>query len=239
VPSSAQVLHGEGPAGGLCLARCVPGHDFCNGFDANAKCRVLDDGGTPNDPSDDLAYCLPGCKIGDTKDPDKCRNRRDVVCSENPAGSGAGFCIPMCSSDIDCKPRVCDIRTGLCGDVSPTGDAIGSVCSVDNDTCAGACLPGLNFPQCSAPCSYGEPGACGQNRTTPPYDYFCAIDAALGSGPGDLGYCSRACLCDDDCARADAVCEPDPSLVAKTGRSGICGSKLLPSGVARKNLPCK
>src|SRR5262249_19633117 len=152
------------------------------------------------DKSDDLAYCMPGCKIGDNKEPDKCRSRPDVVCSENPSGSGVGFCIPVCRGDVDCKPRVCDIRTGLCGDAPESGSPIGAACDINNDACAGTCVPHLgNYAECTAPCSYGEPGACTQTRNSPPYDYFCYDDAASGSGAGDLGYCVKVCNCDADC----------------------------------------
>jgi hypothetical protein len=239
VPSSAQFMNSEGPSGGLCLARCVPGHDFCNTLDSRAKCKVLDDRGTPT-TDDDIAYCFPGCKLGiDKEDPDKCRSRRDVVCTEMPTGSGEGICIPVCRGDVDCSPRFCDIGTGLCADAAPTGSIIGAACDPQNPTCAGQCIPYLaSYAECSGLCSYGEPGACGQTRTDPPYDFFCYSDAALGSGPGDLGYCARACDCDTLCDRPDAVCEPTPDVAGKTGRAGICGSKLLPSGAPRKNLPC-
>ena len=58
------------------------------------------------------------------------------------------------------------------------------------------------------------------------------------SGDGDLGYCSKLCDCDKDCGRADAVCEPQPSLTATTGRHGVCGSATFPTGAPRKNTPC-
>lgn len=239
IAKDAQFLAGEGPSGGLCLSRCVPGTSICQAYDANAKCVVLDNNGTPSDPSDDIAYCLPGCKIGDTKTPDRCRSRPDLVCAESPTGSGVGYCRPACRDDTDCKPRFCDLATGLCSDTAKTGDPIGAACDPNNSACAGGCVPHLaNYAECSGVCSYFEPGACGQTRTSPPYDFFCYTDAAIGSGPGDLGYCARACNCDGDCARPDAVCEPTPDIAAKTGRTGMCGSKLLPSGTPRKNLPC-
>ena len=43
---------------------------------------------------------------------------------------------------------------------------------------------------------------------------------------------------DDDCARADAVCEAETSLTEATGRKGVCASKVFGSGAARPHLPC-
>lgn len=235
-------IAGEGPSGGFCLAPCTAaaGDSFCAGVDATAKCVTLDDKGTPV-TDDDVVYCMPGCTIGDTKDPDKCRSRPDSVCTEKTTGSHAGYCRPACRNDKDCAPRYCDIATGLCGDAAPSGAAIGGECGANNSACAGACFPEANgYAECSGVCSYGEPGGCGQTQTTPPYDYFCYIDAALGAGVGDLGYCARVCTCDTDCGRPDAVCEPTPDIAGKTGRPGVCGSKVFGNGTLRKNIPtCK
>jgi hypothetical protein len=234
-------INGEGPSAGFCLAPCPPGgsDSFCAGVDATAKCVTLDDKGTTS-TDDDVVYCMPGCKIGDTKDPDKCRSRPDSVCAEKPEGSRTGYCRPACRNDKDCAPRHCDIGTGLCGDAAPSGDSIGAACDPGNSACAGGCFPEANnYAECSGPCSYGEPGGCGQAQTTPPYDYFCYIDGALGAGAGDLGYCARVCSCDNDCGRPDAVCEPTPDIAGKTGRPGVCGSKMFANGTARKNIPCK
>jgi hypothetical protein len=240
VPASAAFMAGEGPSGGLCLARCVPDHDFCNTLDEKAKCRVIDNRNTPT-VDDDLAYCFPGCSLGTASgDPDKCRSRPDVLCQEQPVGSGVGICIPVCRSDIDCRPRFCNLNTGMCSDAAPAGLPIGAACDPSPTApaqCAGFCEPHLaSYAECSGLCSYGEPGACGQTRTSPPYDFFCYTDVGE-SGPGDLGHCAKVCNCDDDCDRTDAVCEP-ADLSAKTGRSGVCGSKLLPNGTPRKNRPC-
>jgi hypothetical protein len=240
VTKDQELVLGEGPSAGICLAPCIPGHDIlCTGVEAKAKCVVLDDKGTAT-TSDDTAYCMLGCNIGDTKDPDKCRSRDDMVCFEEVPGSGIGYCRPACRKDSDCSPRYCDLGTGLCSGASRTGDSIGSLCDPTTDTCAGACHTYSGaYTECTGLCSYGEPGACGQTRTDPPYDYYCYAEDALGSGAGDLGYCARVCNCDSECGRVDNVCEPHPELVAKTGRQGVCGSKALSSGMLRPNTPCK
>ncbi len=237
VAASSNLIKGEGPSSGMCLQQCIVAHDFCTSVDATAQCVVLDDKGTA-DTSDDLSYCMPGCKIG--KQPasaDKCRGRVDLVCSETPVGSGAGYCRPACRNDVDCAPRKCDLRTGLCGDATPSGDPIGIACAPGSATCAAACYAASDtFDECSGVCSYGTEG-CGQT-TFPPLDFFCAIPVAAGSGPGDLGYCAKLCDCDDDCGRQDAVCEAESSLVSSAGRHGYCASKALPTGGTRTGLPC-
>ena len=86
-------------------------------------------------------------------------------------------------------------------------------------------------------CSFGTAG-CGQSDTRLPLDNFCFLDPTSTSGSGDLGYCAKVCDCDDDCGRPDAVCEPKPALTSKTGRVGVCGSKIFSTGTPRGNTPC-
>jgi hypothetical protein len=238
VAADATSIRGEGPSGGMCLQKCTAAHSFCQEVDATAKCIALDDRGTA-DPSDDLSYCMPGCTLGEQPaKSDKCRGRSDLVCTEYPAGASTGYCRPSCRSDFDCKPRFCDLSTGLCSDGARSGDGIGAACDLRASHCAGGCISqGASFSECSGVCSYGTVG-CGDNGELP-IDYYCAIAATDGSGPGDLGYCTRLCDCDDNCARPDAVCEPHPELFSKSARHGYCASKLTPAGSARPSLPCK
>jgi hypothetical protein len=237
ITPGADLVGGEGPSSGMCLARCLRDHNFCPEVDATAKCIVLDDGGTTDDTSDDTSFCFPGCKVGQQPaESDKCRGRVDQVCTEYPAGAGAGYCRPSCRSDVDCAPRQCDLGTGLCADKAPTGDPIGSSCDVNGAGCAGGCIAqGGSFAECSGVCSYLTQG-CGQN-SDPPIDYFCGIGSITTAGPGDLGYCAKVCNCDADCKRADAVCEPHPEFASKTGRQGMCASKKTPAGGVRTGLP--
>jgi hypothetical protein len=239
ITSDSKLIGGEGPSGGICLAQCLPDHDFCKDIDATSKCIVLYDGGTPDVKSDDVSYCLPGCKHGtQPNELDKCRGRVDLVCSESPAGSGAGYCLPACRSNIDCGGRVCDLKTGMCGDQGAGTDPIGSACDVTAATCSGGCIEhGGSYSECSGVCSYGT-AACGQTSSRTPLANYCFLDPATLSGDGDLGYCARLCDCDKDCLRPDAVCEPKPSLIAPTGRRGVCGSAKFPSGASRPNTPC-
>ena len=239
--SDSNVISGQGPSSGLCLSRCLPEHDFCQELDARSKCIVLDDSGTPSEELDDVAYCLPGCELGaQPNELDKCRSRPDLVCTEALIGSGVGYCRPACRGDVDCGSRFCDLGTGLCADARPKGDPIGAECdpNASSTTCAGGCIAHAgSYAACSGACSYDTPG-CGQIGEDRPLDFFCYLNPSAATGAGDLGYCARACDCDDNCDREDAVCEPDPVLAEKTGRPGVCGSKTFPSGGARPNTPC-
>lgn len=233
-------IQGEGPAGGLCVLDCARDADVCEKADPGSKCVVLDNRGT-TDKTDDTAICLPTCKLGDpAKDDDKCRGRIDLVCGEDTAGTGLGFCRPACRADIDCGDRHCNLSTGLCGDQAPEGAGIGAACDPAMPACAGGCIDhGSAYAECSGVCRFNTPG-CGQDPAgAKPYDYFCYLDPSGQAGEGDLGYCTRACDCDDDCGRDDAVCEPRSKLAVETGRAGVCGSKTFASGGTRPGLPCK
>jgi hypothetical protein len=235
----SRALDGEGPAGGICVAECARDASVCEKLDADATCVVLDDRGTSS-VLDDTAFCLPRCKLGDAASgEEKCRGRVDLVCSEAAAGSGQGYCRPACRSDRDCGSRLCNLRTGLCGDAPPSGDPIGSACNPEESHCAGGCIDhGSNWAECSGVCRLNTPG-CGQTSSRPPYDYWCYLDPSNVGGDGDLGYCAHVCDCDDDCGRDDAVCEPSGSLESDTGRAGVCASKTYASGGARPHVPCR
>jgi len=238
--SSSSAVRGEGPSGGSCVADCARDESVCEALDADTTCVLLDDGGTAS-VLDDVAFCLQKCTLGPAaKSDDKCRARVDQVCSEGVAGSGEGYCRPACRSDIDCAERRCDLRTGLCSDEAPSGDAIGSACDPAASTCAGGCIDhGSNWAECSGVCRLNTPG-CGQQVSSgPPYDFWCYLDPSNVGGDGDLGYCTHVCDCDDDCAREDAVCEPNKSLANDTGRAGLCASKRFGSGGLRAGILCK
>lgn len=239
VGPDSKIIHGEGPSAGMCLTRCSVQHqELCTSVDATAKCFVLDDNGTP-DTSDDVSYCLPGCKLGDQPaSADKCRGRVDVVCSNDSGATSVGYCRPSCRSNLDCAPRFCDLGTGLCADSAPAGDPIGSSCDPGSSKCSGGCMQqGSGFYECTGVCGYETQG-CGQNDEFP-LDYFCSIPESSMSGAGDLGYCAKLCDCDSDCNRTDAICQANHDLIAMAGRQGVCVSKTAANGTARTGLPCK
>jgi hypothetical protein len=232
-------IDGEGPSAGLCVVDCARNDSVCEDIDAATTCVVLDNRGT-TDPLDDAAFCLPSCTLGDpAPSDDKCRGRIDLVCAEDTAETGIGFCRPACRSDVDCDGRRCNLRTGLCADALPEGDPIGSPCDPAASQCAGGCFEhGGSFAECTGVCRLGTPG-CGQGPADgPPYDFYCYLDPSNEGGEGDLGYCARVCDCDDECGRADAVCEPRSTLPEGTGRQGVCASATFASGAARPGLPC-
>jgi hypothetical protein len=238
--ASSTGIDGEGPSAGLCVVECAGDDSTCAELDEGATCVTLDDRGSSS-ATDDAAFCLPGCTLGepDAND-DKCRGRLDLVCAERTAGTGEGYCRPACRSDIDCGDRKCNLRTGFCADTLPEGDPIGSACDPSAPECAGGCIDhGSSFAQCSGVCRLGTPG-CGQgNADGPPFDFYCYLDPAGEGGEGDLGYCAKVCDCNDECGRADAVCEPRQSLAEATGRKGVCASAEFASGGPRPNIPCE
>ena len=238
--STSDLLDHEGPSGGLCTLDCAKDHGGCEKADPGSTCVVLDDRGT-DDASDDIAVCFPTCKLGDpTLEDDKCRGRDDLVCAERTAGTGLGYCRPACRADQDCGERRCDLSTGLCGSKAPSGDPIGAKCDLAAPACQGGCIDhGSGYAECSGVCSFGTPGCGQQPAAGPPYDYLCLLDPSNHGGKGDLGYCTQLCDCDDDCGRADAVCQPRDTLEVESGRKGVCGSVTYASGAARPNLPCR
>ena len=237
--SDSTDVQGEGPSAGLCVLDCARDATICERADAATQCVVLDDRGT-SDALDDAAVCLPTCTLGDPKaDDDKCRGRIDMVCGEETAGTGLGYCRPACRSDLDCDDRHCNLRTGLCADEQPEGGGIGSACDPTAPECSGGCIEhGASYAECSGVCRLGTPG-CGQGTADgPPFNFYCYLDPAGKGGEGDLGYCAKLCDCDDDCERPDAVCEAETSLTEATGRKGVCASKVFASGAERPHLAC-
>ncbi len=224
----------------MCLAECARDPSVCEALYPNTQCVVLDPGETAA-PVDDDAFCLPTCKIGDpAPNDDKCSGRVDLVCAEGTAGTGIGHCRPACRADLDCGSRYCNLSTGLCNDSPRSGDGIGAACDPAAPQCAGGCVEhGEAYAECSGVCRLDTPG-CGQLPSRkPPYDFWCYLDPSRAGGEGDLGYCARACDCDGDCGREDAVCSPEPDLESQTGRRGVCASKVYASGGARPGTPCE
>jgi len=233
-------LNEQGPSGGLCTLDCANNHDACKQADPASECIVLNDRGTA-DATDDIAVCFQVCRLGDaTAGDDKCRGRADLVCAERTAGTGVGYCRPACRADQDCDERHCNLSTGLCSDEAPKGEPIGASCDLAAPACRGGCIDhGSGYTECSGVCSLHTPG-CGQDTVKgPPYDYWCLLDPSNRGGKGDLGYCTQLCDCDDDCGRADAVCQPDDTLKGDSRRKGVCGSLTFASGTPRPNLPCR
>ncbi|HVU03984.1 MAG TPA: hypothetical protein VHE30_19630 [Polyangiaceae bacterium] len=232
--STTTKLGGEGPGNGLCSADCTKDASTCTKLDPKSTCVL-------SDPADkgSASYCFPNCALGNPgADDDKCRSRGDLACTEQTAGSGKGYCRPACQNDGECAPRHCNLSTGLCADLAPTGSPIGAACT-PSVSCTGGCLEhNASYSECSGACTLGAVG-CGENRDDgPPYDTYCLIEPR-GSGLGDLGYCAKLCDCDSDCGRTDSICSPtEPSTQRDTGRKGVCSAATYADGSPRQNLPC-
>ena len=173
---------GAGPANGMCSRDCT---EYLLGNLSESPCSPSSTCvSVSSDPAKPQAWCLARCAPG-SSDSTKCFGRLDIACV--PQSSG-GVCMPVCATDNDCSPGVCDPASGLC---LPQGTVLsgapdGSACdpSADPDTCVGVCRP--NTPTegtCTRPCVVGRLDACGGNP-----------DKCSGSMPdaaqGDLGVCS-------------------------------------------------
>lgn len=176
--------------------------------------------------------CVPSCL---SKDPlfseSKCLNRADLTCWSSAAiGQEAfsnerqgGVCLPSCGSDADCPNRFCDLVTGLCQDVAPSGAAIGEPCTDDTECIGGLCLTfGNGAAVCSAECTYGS-GGCGYSAESTSRDAVCALpflrNALASEGLGDLGLCIEVCDVGSDCTLPNSVCQ---LAELNTGRAGAC-----------------
>lgn len=239
----SNALGGGGPPGGLCAAPCLADGD-CGAFDPNSICVQF--GASPSS-----WFCLERCSEG-VASLAKCHGRTDMVCSALVDASGnptTAACQPLCSSDLDCRGRRCDFRTGLCADTAAGTLPIGSSCdpSASTDSCNGYCT---NFYEttpvdprygvCLGMCSLSYEGyGCGVDATTsPPFDTSCLgpSTAALG----DAGLCFQLCNCNGDCRNTAFVCRPwaDTESAGITGRLGYCRGPVDDQGFSVPDLPC-
>lgn len=213
-----------GIQGGLCTAQCASDLD-CERIDRNSLCAPYDDAGTPRDTSDDTGVCVETCLPGSSDV--KCHDRVEMSCY--PIAVDLGLCLPTCTSDYNCEPRVCDLSSGFCIDAAdrPAGGLpIGSACDPTNDQCAGYCVDTQDGSGlCTSDCNLAgliSASGCGTDPRSPEVDalcYYAGADDALG----DVGLCAELCDCDDDCARSDMVCDAMPTMLQQiTGHVGAC-----------------
>jgi hypothetical protein len=191
---------------------------------------IVDDLGTVSQ-ADDVAYCFPGCQLGEPAPGDvKCQDRPDLTCFASTASPGVGFCQPVCGGDFECGDRVCDFALGVCVDPDPGAALlpIGSECDPDATSrqCDGACLSfSDDYAACSGFCNLGEAGCGSDPSANDPFTSFCLLsvgDPDLYS-VGDAGFCMELCDCDDECGHPDAVCDGfSDDLVQVLGRRGVC-----------------
>ena len=230
-----------GPAHGYCSTRCVPALvDPCTAIGGVCFEYQPMTGG----PSE--AYCMKSCTFGGTTLDDrvaKCRNRPDVACVQ---GNGTDFCLPTCSQDVDCPgTRKCDLQFNICVDIAPTGDRMGTHCTVNatagTSNCAGTCLQFgtatmVNQSVCSSRCVLGELGGCNWvDQTMSVADGthgVCAFSSGANAFAGDLGFCTPECDGNAGCIdTADqAIC--DLSIVTDVGHGGCSFATPTPDGGA-------
>jgi len=222
-----------GPANGLCTLDCsAHGQADCDAVDTGSLCTN--------------GHCFERCQEGPSAlGSSKCHNRPDVACAPAPSGAG-GYCAPTCRGDFDCGKKKCDPVSGLCVDSVSGTLAIGSPCdpSATKTDCRGTCLysgSGTKGPEtsvCTAVCSIGAPGACGQTpgATSPP-TAACLITFDPTEGLGDLGACSELCDCDDDCTNKSFVCQ-GLDVTPALGRAGACVPPVTAAGATVQHIAC-
>jgi hypothetical protein len=219
-----------GPGGvqrGICTSVCADGQagsDACQAVDSLSECILFQQAATEG-------FCLPLCLVG-VASAQRCGGRVDMACIQSmgidPTGQ-VGLCRPLCSSDIDCGGRSCDLGTGFCVDALPARGpgVIGAACNAATamtDCISGRCLDleadGSGF--CTAACVLGSPAGCGFEQAAATRDAAC-FPTSQAAVLGDRGVCVELCDVEADCAQASYTCSP---LTAQgqtvLGRVGSC-----------------
>ncbi len=207
ITAAGRELAGSGPAGGYCSAACR----------SDAACQSLD----PASQCIGLAgqnVCARTCESRAPKaGVSKCLGRTDLMCvsvaarRQEPPGAGPqpGLCVPACQSDAQCGPGLfCNLASGLCDSVRPSGDPLGSPCTGPDSCAGGVCLPLNGFESvCSAFCRFGGPG-CGFDASAAQPGAVCAFTQVPDEAVGDRGLCLALCQTALDCHETGAICIP-------------------------------
>lgn len=231
------------PPGGWCTLPCNQAQQDmdCLALSQFSTCIRFNDGGTPDDTTDDVSYCMELCLPGSPLDAteNKCHQRAELACL--PVSPDIGFCVPACGSDADCGDRFCDLGSGTCVATAPAGDPIGSTCDATDDQCAGFCLQftaETNGSSCSGACTFGIRGCGGDPESTDPATHLCLPDVN-SLGVADIGVCLEACDCNTECSNPGNVCLPlqDTVLEEFYGRLGYCAPPFPPLTAADAGAP--
>jgi hypothetical protein len=203
---ATNIWSGESAPRGYCSRACDPSapaasaDDVCGGA---ATCVVGESG-------DLEGWCMRSCTSICTPEREACVGL--IKDDGSPAGSA---CLPRCLADSDCAGagRVCDPRSGMCGDAT----------RVSHGTPTGTrCTPGPNEGGCAGYCvtDTGGKGVCGQ---------ACVVGAASNGGcqsdalcaptdtanlSGSSGWCVHRCGADADCL--------DGERCLQTARGNAC-----------------
>lgn len=225
--------NGEGPPRGLCTLKCEADATAC--ADLGGVCLDISYANVGAEGT----YCIETCSFGPgdqvTFTDTKCHAREEFACYALTSGPA---CVANCNLDSDCGTRICNPGTGLCGNTTPPGDAIGAKCdpAVTPDTCRGYCQPftltdGGTTAACMEDCTFGRIATCGWTGTGPAaaacYLFPVSVLDAGGPGYGDVGNCVQLCDCNKDCLNPAFVCEPlgSTELEMYWGRKGLCNVK--------------
>ena len=242
--SKHDALFGGGPPDGVCTATCTDAADICDMYKsaicvdtsystlspAKVGSTQVDgglgdeDGGVGQEPTP-MALCLPKCSVGG-----------GVTCEGEHVGCEAldppltdGYCRPLCTVNSDCPKGSCDPKRSVCvSDTLSDPSDIGTSCKPDSASCAGECIDlGDSFGTCAQRCVFGSASDCAPALDRLPGG-ACLIISPSG-GVGDVGHCGQLCDCADDCAHAQAVCDPfnDATLERTLGRKGTCTSPAM------------
>ena len=247
----SQNIDGQGPPGGLCTADCANDAAICDKLEKNAKCIGFPEQTSP------ARYCMEACEFGDpgTAKANKCHGRVDMGCAPIVVpglGEVARVCLPNCNSDADCGGSLaCDHGTGRCVAAPPTGDPVGTPCSLTNDTCRGFCekldLPatGGSTTLCAERCTAG---AVAESKVSCDWDKSSATPApaaciyypgaVVAPGFGDRGACGQLCDCNAQCKGTGLVCQPLPAgLDTLFKRKGQCSAPVQTDAGLSPGIP--
>jgi hypothetical protein len=215
-----------GPAGGYCTKACDDTAE-CQDVDEKSECLSFNSTGT--------GMCFRTC-LTRTPPPgeEKCLGRDNLACTSEAILAGGspsaqretGWCLPRCSSDIECPGRVCNLTNGICQRAQLEGLPIGAACDTESDCAGRECQFTVSDTQrtCSAQCVFlgngFQPSSCG--FSSPPRGAGCAVTP---TGVGDVGYCVELCATDSDCelnASLDWFCFENTGVEAVTEAPGFC-----------------
>jgi Cys-rich repeat protein len=214
IKATDSVMFQGGPAHGYCTmdctmnTQCAPLGGFCVNFAP-----------TENDPPQGL--CLLGCTYGAAAGATKCLGRSEVACVGDVGMPSV--CVPLCSQDSDCPTgRKCDPTGGVCIDLAPTGDPLGSHCSGDADagpTCAGGCIGYSTATFCTQRCVLGVLSGCNHATGALGTERHGICDLGdQGANAGDMGYCVQECDTAADCSD-----QADPGVFCNMAEQSVTG----------------
>ncbi|HKQ71781.1 MAG TPA: hypothetical protein VJT73_20700 [Polyangiaceae bacterium] len=203
---------GLGFPNGVCTVDCTTSPSICAPL--NGVCVNFEDSPTAK------GYCMEACFSGPpAAGENKCHTRPDTACEPLDAAGMVQACLPICTDDGDCGgTRKCDLGTGFCRDMVPTGDPVGTPCMANTpattpETCLGFCsaLPGTKPVEggppvpgrCTSLCTIGvSVEGCGYRtgpaNVDPPFG-ACVLVTSENPGAGDVGLCAQLCDTVADC----------------------------------------